>query len=88
MNYINIENGVQLRDQGRNGKGHLHAKIEVLPGRVIVEQSQDQGQIIQRVIHPNGELVITCFAKTTDEKPKKLHEVTIYLWEDKGGDQK
>lgn len=88
MDYINIQNGFPLRDRGRNGKGHLHARIEVLPGRVIVEQSQDHGQIIQRVIHPNGELVITCFEKTSDEEPKRLHEVTIFLWEDKGGDQK
>ena len=85
MNYINIQNGVELRDRGGKGKGHLHAKIEVLPGEIIVEQSQDHGQIIQRTIHPNGKLVVTYFAKMPNQEPKELAEETIRLWNNKEG---
>ena len=82
MRYIDIKNGLPIRSQGRNGKGHLHAVIGAESDGTFVEQSRVHGQIVQRVLRRNGELVITCF---TDEhgEIRKQSEITIRLWKEK-----
>ena len=86
MNYINIQNALPLRDRGGKGKGYLHAMVYGSPDRVFVEQSSFHKHTIQRVLYPNGKLVITRFDEV-DGGIKELDEAIIYLWGNKEGDR-
>ena len=71
MKYIDIQNGLELRDRGRKGKGHLHAVVGFSSDGAFMVQTRDGDQIIQLAYYPKDKLEITHFLKTTDEKIKQ-----------------
>ena len=84
MKYIRIENGVPLRGMGAKGRGHIHAIVGSRPDGAFVEQSKDHGQIVQRVLLPDGRLVVTRFAEE-DGEIRPQDEFTIHLRDRKVG---
>lgn len=63
MAFVKITHGIQVRDQKKNAKGHLHSIIARAPDGSFIEQSKDHQQIVQRRLYPDGRVVLSCFTE-------------------------